>query len=292
MDRWTVRSQSRSLLSSLFVVLALCCPRSLLSSLFVVFALVFIELRAHSCFSFSDGAISAEVLARHARRLGYSHLGVTDTADLGGLARFATEAMSPLKDPTCTNADDHDDTPCRTCQYPVRPIVGAELNVDGHPAAFLARNQTGYCNLAALVTLARVGQWATWEKPVQARRRGRPKITWEQLAAHSDGLHALTGPATGELASLVRAGKTAAAEQCLTRWREVFEDDSRFSIEVRFHNTGGRESALATELIELAERTELPWFATQDPRYADESGRLVHDMLTADLSSPAGSSSR
>ena len=25
----------------------------------------------------------------------------------------------------------------------------------------------------------------------------------------------------------------------------------------------------------------MPWVATQDPRYVDERGRLVHDMLTA-----------
>jgi error-prone DNA polymerase len=241
---------------------------------------LFVELRAHSCFSFSDGAISSEALAHHARRLGYSHLGITDTADLGGLARFAVEAMSPLKNPTCQNAATHDDTPCRTCQYPVRPIVGAELNVDGHPAAFIARNPIGYCNLAALVTLARVGQWEAWEKPVQTKRRGRPKITWAQLAAHAEGLHALTGPATGELASHVRAGKVHAARQSLARWREVF-DGNRLSIEVQLHHAGGREAALATDLIELAEQTGIHWFATQDPRYADEPGRLVHDMLTA-----------
>src|SRR3954470_14030388 len=125
---------------------------------------MFIELRAHTCFSFSDGAVSAEDLARHARRLGYTHLGITDTADLGGIARFSTEAMAPYKDPMCARAGQHTDEPCATCQYPVRPIVGAELVVDGHPAAFLARNPEGYQNLAALVTLSRVGQWDGWEK--------------------------------------------------------------------------------------------------------------------------------
>ena len=114
----------------------------------------YVELRAHTCFSFSDGAISAEALAKHARQLGYTHLGITDTADLGGLAKFAVEAMSPLKDPTCPNAEQHDAEYCKTCQYPVRPLVGAELNVDGYPMAFLARNEEGYCNLAALVTLS------------------------------------------------------------------------------------------------------------------------------------------
>jgi DNA polymerase III alpha subunit len=58
---------------------------------------VYVELRAHTCFSFSDGAVSAEALAKHARERGYTHLAITDTADLGGMARFATEAMSPLK---------------------------------------------------------------------------------------------------------------------------------------------------------------------------------------------------
>ncbi|HMA24288.1 MAG TPA: PHP domain-containing protein, partial [Gemmatimonadaceae bacterium] len=151
---------------------------------------MYVELRAHTCFSFSDGAVSAEALAKHARERGYTHLGITDTADLGGMARFATEAMSPLKDPLCPNAERHDDAYCRTCQYPVRPIAGAELNVDGRPAAFLARDADGYRNLAALVTLARVGQWEEWDKKVQGKRRGRPKITWAHVAQHAAGLHA------------------------------------------------------------------------------------------------------
>ena len=86
--------------------------------------MTYVELRAHSCFSFSDGAVSAENLARRARELGYTHLGITDTADLGGIAKFASEAMSDE-------------------ETPVRPIVGAELVVDGHPAAFLARTAEG-----------------------------------------------------------------------------------------------------------------------------------------------------
>jgi len=245
--------------------------------------LSFVELRAHTCFSFSDGAVSAERLAKHARQLGYSHLGITDTADLGGLARFSTEAMSPLPDPLCEDAERHDG-PCKRCQMPVRPIVGAELVVDGHPAAFLARNERGYQNLSALVTLARMGEWSEWEKKKQGKRRGRPKVTWAHVAAHAEGLHALTGPATGELASLVRAGRTSEAKRSLDRWRELFPADVRsgaLSIEVQLHHIGGHESALASALIELADEAGVPWVATQNPRYVDEPGRLVHDMLTA-----------
>jgi error-prone DNA polymerase len=242
---------------------------------------VYVELRAHTCFSFSDGAVSAESLAAHARRLGYTHLGITDTADLGGIAKFAVEAMSPVKDPTCPRVARHDpDEPCIACQFPVRPIVGAELVVDGHPAAFLARDQRGYQNLAALVTLSRVGQWDDWDKKAQGKRRGRPKVTWAHVAAHAKGLHALTGPASGGLATLLRGGKTSEAKRYLDRWRELFLPGT-LSIEVQLHHAGGHEAALAAELIELAESSGVPWVATQDPRYVDDRGRLVHDLLTA-----------
>jgi error-prone DNA polymerase len=240
---------------------------------------MYIELRAHTCFSFSDGAVSPEVLAKRARELGYTHLGLTDTADLGAIAKFAVEAMSPLKDPVCADAARHSDEPCRRCQYPVRPIVGAEINVDGYPAAFLARDAEGYCNVAALVTAARVGQWETWDKKTQGKRRGRPKVTWEQVAAHAKGVHALTGPASGLLAALLRAGQHEEAKRCLARWRDMF--DGRLAIEVQLHHSGGVESALATELIRLSEESGVPWVATQDPRYIDDRGRLVHDLLTA-----------
>ena len=223
--------------------------------------MTYVELRAHSCFSFSDGAVSAENLARRARELGYTHLGITDTADLGGIARFANEALTEgLAE--------------------VKPIVGAELIVDGHPAAFLARTPEGYQNLSALVTMARVGQWDGWKKETQSKQRGRPRVTWAQVAAHSKDLHALTGPATGDVASLLRAGREAEASRRIRRWREVFPDGS-LSIEVQLHHAGGHEAALAAVLIELAESEGLPWVATQDPRYVDERGRLVHDMLTA-----------
>src|SRR5262249_41387855 len=83
----------------------------------------------------------------------------------------------------------------------------------------------------------------------------------------------------GDLASLLRAGREHDAERRVRRWQDVFGD--ALSIEVQLHHTGGHEAALATALIELAESTGVPWVATQDPRYVDARGRLVHDMLTA-----------
>ncbi|HWL40415.1 MAG TPA: PHP domain-containing protein, partial [Gemmatimonadaceae bacterium] len=86
----------------------------------------YIELRAHSAFSFGDGGTSPEALVARAAEIGYPAIGITDTADLGGIVRFGLEAR----------------------RLSVKPIVGAELVVDGHPAAFIARTKEGFQNLA------------------------------------------------------------------------------------------------------------------------------------------------
>src|SRR5688500_13749281 len=83
--------------------------------------------------------------------MGYAALGLTDTADIGGIIRFALEAT----------------------KHGVRPIAGAELSVSGRPIAVLARDARGFRNLAALITRARLGEWgardegdgAGWDVP-------------------------------------------------------------------------------------------------------------------------------
>src|SRR5947207_12941961 len=217
----------------------------------------FVELRAHTAFSFGDGGASPEALVTRAASLGYGAIGITDTADLGGIVRFGLEAR----------------------RQNVRPIVGAELNVDGCPVAFLARSKIGFNNVASLVTRSRVGELSTWKKGDGKKTRGRPRIFWEQVAERSAGVQALTGPVSGPVASCLRNNDFKGAERTLCQWREVFGD--KLAVEVQLHHTSGSESALATALIELAERYRVPWVICQEPRYIDNGSRLVHDVLTA-----------
>jgi len=217
----------------------------------------FVELRAHTAFSFGDGSASPEALVAKAASLGYGAIGITDTADLGGIVRFGLEAR----------------------RLGVKPIVGAELNVDGCPVGFLARSKEGFNNIASLVTRSRVGELSTWKKGDGKKTRGRPRVSWQQVAERSEGLQVLTGPASGPVASCLRNGDFREAERTLCRWRHVFGD--RLAVEVQLHHTSGNESALAAALIELAERHGVPWVICQEPRYIDNDSRLVHDVLTA-----------
>ena len=174
----------------------------------------FVELCARTAFSFGDGAVTPERLADRAAALGYESLGITDAADLGGVVRFALAA--------------------RRCG--VRPVVGAELVVDGRPLTLLVRTAEGCRNLGALVTLARSGELGAWPDGGPARGvpprhhdavvraggrhrpdagsglaprtpaadrppRGQPAVGWTHVAERSAGLHLLTGPADGALAA-------------------------------------------------------------------------------------------
>ncbi len=218
---------------------------------------MYTELRAHTAFSFGDGAVTPEALVRRAAELGYPAIGITDAADLGGVVRFVCEAR----------------------RGGIRPIVGAELIVDGHPAAFLVETAEGYRNLAALVTLARVGDLDTWDREHPHTTRGQAGVPWAEVARRSAGLTALTGPPSGRLASLLRADRRFEAARLLAEWREAF--GRRLAVEVQRHEVGPWERALADELIALAEREHVPWVVVNEPRYLDRRSRLVHDMLVA-----------
>jgi error-prone DNA polymerase len=243
--------------------------------------------------------MTPEALVERAAQLGFAALGLTDTADVGGVIRFALAAE----------------------KAGIRAIGGVELKVDGHPMALLARDAEGYRNIAALVTKSRVGDVARWsdaragavpphvpgnapaagfvppEVEVRRRRendrgvnlerkyavplpeRGRAALTFDDLIDHAGGVWCLTGPATGELATLVRTERRSEALFQLERWRDVFGE--RLALEVQLHHVGGHEGALAAALIELAEKSRTKWCVSNDPRYLDTAGRLVHDLLTA-----------
>lgn len=224
----------------------------------------FVELRAHTAFSFGDGAITPEALLKQAARLGYSAIGITDTADLGAVAGAAIEAG----------------------KQKIKLIVGAELRVDGRPMALLARDSVGCRNLAALITRSRVGALSEWSaastrNTVHQRQRGRgmPDVPWSCVAERAEGLHLLTGPASGTIAALVREGRHGDALRTLHQWRDVF--GGHVAVEVHSHQGSGDESALAGALVDLADRAKIAWVATNNPRYLNDESRLVHEILTA-----------
>src|SRR6476646_3101250 len=93
----------------------------------------YVELHAHSAYSFLDGASRPEELAVAAAELGYKALALTDHDGLYGSLEFAHAAKA----------------------FGVRPITGAEVTlVGGAHVTLLVESPRGDANLCRLLTAA------------------------------------------------------------------------------------------------------------------------------------------
>jgi DNA polymerase III alpha subunit len=146
-------------------------------------------------------------------------------------------------------------------------MVTTSMPPNGTPSSILAADAAGYRNLATLTTLARVGHpiaeprspaggcrargtshaagdvRAPGSSPASEPPRGRPDVSFDALASHAAGLWCVTGPATGELATLLRSRRRAEAIFQLDRRRSVF--GARLTVAVQLHHVSGEESTLA-----------------------------------------------
>ncbi len=133
----------------------------------------------------------------------------------------------------------------------------------------LAENQKGYRNLCSLLTAAAAG------KP-----KGQAAATWEEVAAHAEGLHVLTG---GEESAVTRAltsrdaGGFGAARRELDRLTALFP--GRLHVELQRHFLR-EEEHVNRALLDLARAARLPVLATNGARYAERKDKDLFDALT------------
>jgi error-prone DNA polymerase len=178
---------------------------------------LYIELHAHSAFSFLDGASTPMELAGAAAAHGYPAFALTDHDGVWGSMEFAVACKG----------------------LGVRPITGTELTVAlpgvplQTPAAsvhltLLAEDAQGYRNLCRLLTAAHAHT-----RDNTARRAEPAWATLEQLEQHAGGLLCLSGCARdGALAGARERGDTAAAERLGRRLLGSFGRE-RFRVELQ-----------------------------------------------------------
>lgn len=204
---------------------------------------MFTHLHTRSWFSFLAGGSSPEALASAAARHGMKSLAITDVGGVYGAVRFQKA--------------------CR--EHGIKSILGAEVNVDGHPIVLLARNLDGYANLCKLLTAAHL------------RRRLDHIATFEELCEHAEGLHCLTGSRNSYLWHLVDNGRMEAAQVWIQQLHAVF--GRYLSVEVSHHIYPG-DTQRIHKLHRLAEVTYVPLVATGDVRYAVAEDYARYDLVT------------
>ncbi|HWM55759.1 MAG TPA: error-prone DNA polymerase [Solirubrobacterales bacterium] len=218
----------------------------------------YVELHAHSAFSFLDGASTPTELAATAAELGYEAMALTDHDGVWGSMEFA-----------------------KACEgFGVRAITGAEVTV-ALPAGELAHltllveTPAGYRNLCRLLTAAH-----SHTRDGAQRSAGQPSVGLEQVEGHVDGLVCLSGCAReGAVAGAWERGDPARGAELARRLHTAFGRD-RFRVELQ-RPYERRDRARNRWLDDLAARLGVPCVATGNVHYHRRSRSQLQDALVA-----------
>ena len=181
----------------------------------------YVELRAHSWYSFLNGASSVDELLARTADLEMPALGVTDVNNLCGALEFARAATT----------------------LGIQPISGADLLLDeggdAGPVSLLAESGAGYANLSRLLSLAHL-----------SGGRRTPVADATLVPEHTAGLILLAGAPASRLARLVDGREWAESEATLRRYLDWFGGGSVY-LELQQHLVQG-DTTRIRRLGELA----------------------------------------
>jgi DNA polymerase-3 subunit alpha len=214
----------------------------------------FVHLHVHSQYSMLDSALRLKALVKSAKQDGMPAVALTDHGNMFGAVQFHAECKK------------HD----------VQPIIGCELNVctdrAGHAReashlVVLARSQRGYQNLVKLTSLGWVEGYAS----------GKPRVDFDQLLAHREGLVGLSACMGGYLAQEVLQKGEDAGRAAMAKLRDCFEPDA-FFVELQDHGFV-EQQPLKEILVDLARDFGLPLVASNDCHYLEQKNAQAQMVL-------------
>ena len=230
----------------------------------------FVHLHAHTEYSMLDGAAKIVDYLKKVNDLNQPAAAITDHGNLYGAMEFVQKAND----------------------LGIKPIIGYEAyitpgsrfdrpdreNNKRYHLTLLAENNIGYQNLVELVSKAYTEGYYY-----------KPRIDYELLDQHHDGLIALSGCLGGELAQhlapdgSVEEGNTSnerSFEKALDiakKYQSIFGKENYF---IEIHNHGIKQQLdILDDLVEIAELIDAPLVAANDSHYVEENGAEAHDAL-------------
>ena len=203
---------------------------------------MFAELHTRSAFSFLSSGSQPQNLAGRAADLGMPGAALLDRDTVAGAVRFHFEARA----------------------NGIKPIIGAEITMDdGSLLPLAAMDLRGYQNLAKLITTIKL-----------RNKKGEHFATREDIEDHGTGLLCFTGGSDGFLHNSIKNG----LGQWDAAWlKYVFGD--RLYIELQRHHLR-YEEYINQQLLALAHKLNIPYFASNGVYYADQYDRELFDVFT------------
>jgi DNA polymerase-3 subunit alpha len=218
----------------------------------------FVHLHLHTEYSLLDGACRLDKLMERAHELKFPALAITDHGAMHGVIEFYQAARAKG----------------------IKPIIGCEVyvapgsrlerkKVEGdkyHHLGLLAKDETGYKNLIKLTTAAHLEGYYY-----------KPRIDKEILAAHSEGLIALSGCLASEIPDLIMKDQIDKARDAVDFFKQTLGAENFF---LELQNHGIPEQAKVNKLlIPWAKEFGLKLVGTNDVHYINKGDSHAHDCL-------------
>ena len=218
----------------------------------------FVHLHTHSHFSLLRAPCRIDDLVERAVDDGMPALALTDMGNMFGTIEFYKAARDAG----------------------IKPIIGCELFVapdmheknpsgsdrENRNLTVLCKNQTGYRNLIKLVT-----------KGYQEGFYYNPRVDFDCLSNHADGLVCLSGNWESELNTSLLVGNMEEARGTARDYKDLFGDD--YYIELNRHGREGEDTAIDSA-VNIARDLDIPLVATNDVYYMEPDDALAQQVMT------------
>src|SRR5271165_5275119 len=220
----------------------------------------FVHLHLHTEYSLLDGACRLDRLMDKAHELKFPALAITDHGVLYGAIDFYKAAR----------------------EKGIKPIIGCEVyvapgsrlekksNNGGRDVynhlVLLAKDEVGYKNLIKLSTAAHLDGYYY-----------KPRIDKELLAAHKDGLIALSGCLKSQISEAILKDQLPRAREAIDWFKRTLGPDN-FYLELQNHGIP-EQAKVNRYLIPWAQEFGLKLVATNDVHYVAREHSHAHDCL-------------
>ncbi|MEN8190365.1 MAG: DNA polymerase III subunit alpha, partial [Thermodesulfobacteriota bacterium] len=217
----------------------------------------FVHLHVHTQYSLLDGAIRIKDLLDKCSEYEMDAVAITDHGAMFGALEFYLKAKKAgIK-------------PIVGCEFYIAPEHRTDKDPNAVTKAFhivlLAMDMKGYKNLMKMAGIAQFEGFYY-----------KPRIDMETLAAHSDGIIALTACLHGQIPWLINRGDMAGARKKTEELLDIFGDRLYFELQ---QNGLAEQEVVNKGLIELAHETGVKTVATNDCHYLNQDESQAHEVL-------------
>ena len=239
----------------------------------------FAHLHNHTQYSVLQAVSEVQALVNRAVKDGMPGVAMTDLANLMGAFHFNRAVLGIPE-----NAEVHQHNKqvldgkleAELKDYPFKGVIGCEFFVcrnhedksqkdNGFQLVVLAKNKTGYHNLAKLSSMAHLyGMYYV------------PRIDKELLLQHKEGLMVLSGGIQGEIPHLILNVGETQAEEAVLWYKEHFGND--FYLELNRHGLEEEDHANAV-ILNFAEKHNIKYIAANNTFYLAKEDAEAHDVL-------------